>query len=115
MLACAQAQIGKPDLWGGSGPGSWDCSGLTQAAWAQAGVYLAHYTGFQYDETRRVPLSNLQPGDLVFFGSDGPSSHHVGLYIGNDMMINAPHTGASVEIDNIYNFGSDLLPYGGRP
>jgi len=84
-------------------------------AWAQAGVYLSHYTGYQWDETRRVPLSDLEPGDLVFYGDSGPTSHHVGLYVGNDMMINAPHTGAFVEYANIYSFGSDLLPYGGRP
>ena len=115
VIAFAQAQLGKPYLWGGSGPGSWDCSGLTQAAWAQAGVYLGHFTGYQYDQTSRVPLSDLQPGDLVFYGSDGSGSHHVGLYVGNDTMINAPHTGAFVEYDNIYSFGSDLLPEGGRP
>ena len=78
-------------------------------------MYLGHFTGYQYDQTSRVPLSDLQPGDLVFYGSDGSSSHHVGLYVGNDTMINAPHTGAFVEYDNIYSFGSDLLPYGGRP
>jgi cell wall-associated NlpC family hydrolase len=74
-----------------------------------------HYTGFQWAQTRRVPLSQLQPGDLVFYGVDGPNSHHVGLYVGNGVMINAPHTGALIRYDNIYNFGNDLLPYGGRP
>jgi cell wall-associated NlpC family hydrolase len=84
-------------------------------AWAQAGVYLSHYTGYQWGETSRVALGDLRPGDLVFFGSDGPSSHHVGLYVGNGTMIDAPHTGADVQYDNIYSFGGDLLPYGGRP
>jgi len=84
-------------------------------AWAQAGVNLSHYTGFQWTETRRVPLSQLQPGDLVFYGVDGPDSHHVGLYVGNHMMIDAPYTGASIRYDNIYSNGSDLLPFGGRP
>jgi len=88
---------------------------LTAAAWAQAGVNLSHYTGFQWAETRRVALADLQPGDLVFYGDSGPSSHHVGLYVGNDMMIDAPHTGSYVRYDNIYEFGSDLLPEGGRP
>ncbi len=115
VIAFAQAQLGDPYQWGAAGPRTWDCSGLTQMAWAQAGVYLSHYTGYQWDETRRVPLSDLQPGDLVFYGDSGPTSHHVGLYVGNDMMINAPHTGAFVEYANIYSFGSDLLPYGGRP
>ena len=115
VISFAQAQIGKPYQWGAAGPGTFDCSGLTLMAWAQAGVNLSHYTGFQWTETRRVPLSQLQPGDLVFYGVDGPDSHHVGLYIGNDMMIDAPHTGAYVQYDDIYSFGSDLLPYGGRP
>ena len=115
VIAFAQAQIGKPYQWGAAGPDTFDCSGLTLMAWAQAGVNLSHYTGFQWTETRRVPLSQLQAGDLVFYGVDGPDSHHVGLYIGNDMMIDAPHTGAYVQYDDIYSFGSDLLPYGGRP
>ena len=115
VIAFAQAQIGKPYQWGAAGPGTFDCSGLTLMAWAQAGVNLLHYTGFQWAETSRVPLGQLQPGDLVFYGVDGPDSHHVGLYIGNDLMIDAPHTGAYVRYDNIYSFGSDLLPYGGRP
>ncbi|HEY5249091.1 MAG TPA: C40 family peptidase [Dermatophilaceae bacterium] len=115
VIAFARAQIGKPYQWGAAGPGTFDCSGLTLMAWAQAGVNLSHYTGFQWTETRRVPLSQLQPGDLVFYGVDGADSHHVGLYVGNDMMIDAPYTGAYVRYDNIYSSGSDLLPYGGRP
>ena len=82
-------------------------------AWRQAGVYLSHYTGAQWAETSRVAISDLRPGDLVFYGSDGPSSHHMGLYVGNGQMIEAPHTGAVVRYASIYR--SDLLPYGGRP
>ena len=115
VIAFARNQIGDPYVWGAAGPNTWDCSGLTQQAWAQAGVRLSHYTGYQWNETSRVPLSDLQPGDLVFFGDSGPTSHHVGLYVGNDMMIDAPNTGAYVRYDNIYGFGGDLLPYGGRP
>ncbi len=113
VIAFARAQIGEPYTYGAAGPNEWDCSGLTQQAWAQAGVYLSHYTGYQWGETRRVPLSDLQPGDLVFFGDSGPSSHHVGLFIGGDQMIEAPHTGDVVKISTIWR--SDLLPYGGRP
>jgi cell wall-associated NlpC family hydrolase len=113
VIAFAESQIGEPYVWGAAGPSSWDCSGLTQRAWAQAGVNLAHYTGFQWAETRRIPLADLQPGDLVFYGGSGPSSHHVGLYIGSGTMIEAPHTGAFVRYSPIYR--SDLLPYGGRP
>jgi cell wall-associated NlpC family hydrolase len=83
-------------------------------AWRQAGVTLSHYTGAQYQETRRVPISQLQPGDLVFYGVSGPTSHHVGLYIGGGKMIHAPNPRRTVMIDSIYSM-SDLLPYGGRP
>lgn len=82
-------------------------------AWQQAGVYLSHYTGAQWAETQRVALADLAPGDLVFFGASGESSYHVGLYVGDGQMIEAPHTGAVVRYASIYR--SDLLPYGGRP
>ncbi|KRE56465.1 C40 family peptidase [Phycicoccus sp. Soil748] len=113
VLAYARAQVGKPYLWGAEGPDSFDCSGLTMRAWQQAGVNLSHYTGAQWGETSRVAISELQPGDLVFYGSSGESSHHVGLYVGGDQMIEAPHAGANVRYASIYR--SDLLPYGGRP
>jgi len=95
----AYRELGKPYVWGAAGPDSFDCSGLTQYVWAKAGVYLDHYTGSQWNEGRHVSQSELQPGDLVFFGSD---LHHVGLYIGNGNMIEAPHTGANVRI-SAYN------------
>jgi peptidoglycan DL-endopeptidase CwlO len=113
VIAYAQAQIGKPYQWGAAGPDAFDCSGLTMQAWAQAGVSLDHYTGAQWDETARVAISDLRPGDLVFYGSAGPSSHHVGLYVGGGQMIEAPHMGAFVRYASIYRY--DLLPYGGRP
>jgi cell wall-associated NlpC family hydrolase len=113
VLAYARAQLGKPYEWGADGPNTFDCSGLTMRAWAQAGVSLYHYTGAQYDQTSRVAISDLQPGDLVFYGSSGPTSHHVGLYVGGGQMIEAPHIGADVRYASIYR--SDLLPYGGRP
>jgi peptidoglycan DL-endopeptidase CwlO len=112
VLAYARAQIGKPYQWGGEGPGSFDCSGLTMMAWRQAGVYLSHYTGAQWAETARVPISDLRPGDLVFYGSSGESSHHMGLYIGGGQMIEAPYTGTTIREASIYR--ADLLPYGGR-
>jgi cell wall-associated NlpC family hydrolase len=113
VIAYAEAQLGKPYGWGASGPSSFDCSGLTMMAWRQAGVYLSHYTGAQWSETSRVAISDLRPGDLVFFGSSGPTSHHMGLYVGGGQMIEAPHTGAVVRYASIYRY--DLLPYGGRP
>ena len=94
----AYAQLGKPYQWGASGPNSYDCSGLTMAAWAAAGVSLPHYTGSQQQDTRPVSRADLQPGDLIFFGSP---PYHVGLYIGNGRMIEAPHSGAVVRIASI--------------
>lgn len=113
VIAYARAQVGKPYQWGGAGPDSFDCSGLTMRAWQRAGVNLSHYTGAQWDETARVAISDLRPGDLVFYGSSGPTSHHVGLYIGDGQMIEAPYTGADVRYASIYR--SDLVSYGGRP
>jgi peptidoglycan DL-endopeptidase CwlO len=113
VIAFAQAQMGEPYVWGAEGPGSWDCSGLTMKAWQQAGVYLSHYTGFQWAETRHLPISARQPGDLIFYGVSGSASHHVGLYIGGDQMIEAPHTGANVRISTIWR--SDIIMEVGRP
>ncbi len=114
VIAFARAQLGEPYVWGGAGPNVWDCSGLTMMAWRQAGVSMSHYTGYQWAETDRVPISQLQPGDLVFYGTSGPNSHHVGLYIGGGQMIHAPNPSTVVKIASIYSM-SDLLPYGGRP
>ena len=95
----AYKELGKPYVWGAAGPNSFDCSGLTQYVWAKAGVYLDHYTGSQWNEGQHVSRDQLQPGDLVFFGSD---LHHVGIYIGNGNMIEAPHTGADVRISGAF-------------
>ena len=91
----ALAQVGDPYVWGASGPDSFDCSGLTMYAWAQAGVSLPHNSGMQYAATSRVSQSDLQPGDLLFYGSP---IHHVTMYIGNGQMVEAPYSGASVRV-----------------
>ena len=107
----ALTQLGKPYQWGAAGPGTYDCSGLTMEAWARAGVALLHYTGYQWDEGPHVPLDQLQRGDLVFYAtnnSDPGTIHHVGLYIGNGMMVDAPFTGAFVRIDSIYQPGTPI-------
>jgi cell wall-associated NlpC family hydrolase len=101
----ALTQLGKPYLWGGSGPDRYDCSGLTMMAWARVGVQLLHYTGYQWEEGPHVPLNELQRGDLLFYAtntSDPSTIHHVAIYIGNGMMVNAPFTGAFVRIDSMY-------------
>jgi cell wall-associated NlpC family hydrolase len=90
----AESQLGKPYVWGATGPNSYDCSGLTQAAWKAAGVSLPRTTWDQVKAGTRVSTSDLNPGDLVFFYDD---ISHVGLYIGDGMMIHAPKPGDVVK------------------
>lgn len=103
-IAYAEAQLGEPYQWGASGPGSWDCSGLTMKAWASAGTYLPHYSVAQYEAGVPISVSELRPGDLVFWSTNGAPSgiHHVAMYIGNGQIIHAPRTGRPVEIDDMY-------------
>jgi cell wall-associated NlpC family hydrolase len=96
----ARAQLGKPYVYGAAGPDTYDCSGLTMAAWGAAGASLPHYSGAQYSRLPKVPLDAMQPGDLVFWGSGG--SRHVGMYVGNGLMIHAPHTGDVVRVAAVY-------------
>ena len=94
-IAFAKAQLGKPYVWGATGPDSFDCSGLTQAAWGAAGVSLPRTTWDQINVGTRIPISDVQPGDLIFYNSD---IDHVAMYIGDGQIIQAPHTGAVVDI-----------------
>lgn len=94
----ARAQLGKPYEWGAAGPESFDCSGLTMYAWAAAGVNLPHSSRAQFSSLPKVARSQLQTGDLVFFGSP---IHHVGIYEGGGIMINAPETGEKVRRNSI--------------
>lgn len=91
----ALAQIGKPYVWGAAGPNSFDCSGLTMYSWAAAGVSLSHASSVQAYQGVPVSISDLQPGDLVFYYS--PVSH-VAMYIGNGQVVHAPHPGSYVQI-----------------
>ncbi len=100
VVAIAQRYLGVPYVWAGASPSGFDCSGLTMYCYAQIGIGLSHGATDQQRASRPVPLSALQPGDLVFFGSAG-YSHHVGIYAGGGQMIDAPHTGAVVRYDSI--------------
>ncbi len=91
----AYAQLGKPYVYGAAGPDSYDCSGLTMRAWGAAGVALAHNAAEQQASVPSVSMSDLQPGDLVFFGVP---AYHVAIYVGSGNIIQAPHTGADVEV-----------------
>ncbi|MFF8607513.1 NlpC/P60 family protein [Streptomyces sp. NPDC015346] len=104
-ISFARAQIGKPYVWGATGPSAYDCSGLTQASWRAAGVSLPRTTYTQINAGQRVSRSELAPGDLVFFYS---GISHVGLYIGGGQMIHAPRPGAPVRVAPI-----DEMPFAG--
>ncbi|MEU9199769.1 NlpC/P60 family protein [Streptomyces sp. NPDC048332] len=99
VMAFARAQIGKPYVWGATGPASYDCSGLTQAAWKAAGVDIPRTTWDQVNVGTRIATEDLRPGDLVFFYDD---ISHVGIYKGDGMMIHAPKPGANVREESIY-------------
>jgi cell wall-associated NlpC family hydrolase len=96
VLAYAYAQLGKPYCYAGVGPSCYDCSGLTMQAWAQAGVMMSHGSYDQMASFPSVSMDQLQPGDLVFW--DG----HVGIYVGNNSVLHAPHTGVNVQITGIW-------------
>jgi cell wall-associated NlpC family hydrolase len=97
-IAAARSQLGVPYVWGGTSPSGFDCSGLTQWAFEKAGIELPRTSRAQSQEGQQVSLSNMQPGDLIFFNS--PVSH-VGMYIGNGQMIEAPQSGEDVKVSSI--------------
>ena len=104
-VSYAMAQVGKAYVWGAAGPSSFDCSGLTMAAWGQAGVSLPHSSSAQMGSGTPVSESQLQPGDLVFYYS--PVSH-VGMYIGNGKIVNALNPSVGVKISGVND-----MPYSG--
>ena len=99
LLAFAYAQLNKPYRFGGAGSRVYDCSGLVMRAAAAAGISLAHSAAAQQRSGHRVPLSQLQPGDLVFWGSP---AYHVGIYVGGGKILDAPHTGTVVQIQSLW-------------
>jgi cell wall-associated NlpC family hydrolase len=98
-LRAALTQRGKPYLWGAAGPDSFDCSGLIVWAYAQEGISLPHYTGSLWNDGEHISRDNLEPGDLVFFDAD---ISHVGIYLGNGLMVDAPHSGSVVRVEAVW-------------
>src|SRR4051794_21436990 len=112
----ALGQLGKPYLWGGNGPNSYDCSGLTQHAWMSVGTTIPRVANDQYDFGKKVPLDQLLPGDLVFYATDTSNSrsiHHVAIYLGDGAKVEAPYTGEVVRISPVDRDG--LMPFAVRP
>jgi hypothetical protein len=109
VIAFARAQLGKPYVWGAAGPDAYDCSGLTMAAYAQVGIQLPHNAADQWNSLPHIPATLAQPGDLVFFITDGSATApgHVGIYLGNNQMIEAPNHTAPVRISSTAR--SDLV------
>ncbi|KOU11121.1 NlpC/P60 family protein [Streptomyces sp. MMS21 TC-5] len=97
-LRYAAAQIGKPYVWGAEGPGSFDCSGLTSQAWAHAGRTIPRTSQEQWARLPKVPLDQLRPGDLVVYF---PKATHVGLYVGDGKVIQAPRPGSVVKVSPV--------------
>ena len=96
-IAFAMNQLGEPYVYGGTGPDSWDCSGLVMKAYAAAGVSLPRVVGPQMAAGRSISAGDLQPGDLVAY----PSMSHIGIYLGGGKVIHAPRPGKSVEITSL--------------
>jgi cell wall-associated NlpC family hydrolase len=107
-IAWAKSRIGDPYVWGATGPAAFDCSGLTQWSYAHAGIALPRTAAEQWNSGPHPALAKLLPGDLLFWATDpnDPASiHHVTIYLGNGMMVAAPHTGTDVQIQPVYMAG----------
>lgn len=111
-IAWAKSKLGARYVWAGEGPG-YDCSGLVTMAYRSQGIYLTHWSQAQYSEGTRVPVSQAQPGDLIFWNWDGGNIDHVAIYLGNNQIIEAPTFGVPVRITSIYGW-SAVLPYAVR-
>ena len=98
-LRYAMTRRGDPYVWGAAGPSQFDCSGLVMWAYAQVGISLPHYTGSQWNMGEHISRSQLEPGDLVFFF---PDISHVGMYVGDGLMLDAPATGQVVQVQPVF-------------
>lgn len=118
-VAEAKKHLGKPYGYGSAGPNAFDCSGLTSVAWSNAGVSITRTSRSQYQRVLKIKLSDMRPGDLVFWGSnpkanDANSVYHVGMYIGGGQMIEASRPGVPVKISAV-RYDANLMPFAGRP
>jgi cell wall-associated NlpC family hydrolase len=108
-VAEAKRQLGVRYTWAGSSPSTgFDCSGLTMWAWRAGGRSLPHSSAGQWSSTTHIPMSAIQPGDLIFYGHP---VHHVGIYVGGGQIIHAPHEGGVVQYDSVY-YWDDLVGAG---
>jgi cell wall-associated NlpC family hydrolase len=104
-IAAARSRLGDPYVWGATGPDAFDCSGLTQWSYAHAGITLPRVAAAQWSSGPHPSLSQLEPGDLLFWALDvhSPATiHHVAMYVGHGLMIAAPHTGENVQVQPVY-------------
>ncbi len=107
-IQAAEREVGVPYLWGGASPSTgFDCSGLIMWAYAQVGIGLPHFSGAQFSSTVHIPFSAIQPGDLLFYGPQG--ADHEAMYVGGGQMIEAPHTGAFVQIVGVRTDSSTVV------
>ena len=113
-INAAMGYLGTPYVWAGESAAGLDCSGLTMVSYEAAGVYLTHSSRVQYGQGTQVPLDAAQPGDLVFWSSDGSQSgiYHVAIYLGDDQMIEAPTFGMTVRVTSMRYSG--VMPYAVR-
>ncbi|MBC3842814.1 C40 family peptidase [Streptacidiphilus sp. 4-A2] len=105
-ISFAEAQLGKEYVYGGTGPDTWDCSGLTQAALAQAGISIPRTSEEQAAAATPVSMNALQPGDLLFWSTDGTAAnaYHVAIYVGNGEYVEAANPSAGVKTDTIADY-----------
>jgi peptidoglycan DL-endopeptidase CwlO len=117
-IAFALGEVGKPYLWGGTGPDRYDCSGLLMRAWQAAGINLPRVSRQQFYAGGHLPVRQMQPGDLYFLATDpsDPSTiHHVAMYLGNDQIVEAPYTGEFVRVRPMNWDHRELVPLATRP